>query len=241
MRHAYACRHCERRTKKGFSTGKQYELVLSHGKFWFELSVATKAVEAGEEPRFIMLARDITDRKKHEEEQLNSEKLESLGILAGGIAHDFNNILAGIMGNISFAQLFLDAEHKSHRPLVEAEKASVRATELSHQLLTFARGGEPVKKLVSIQQLVHETLSLVLHGSNVKGSVDIPDSIHAIEADEGQISQVCNNLIINAKQAMPKGGKLTVTAQNEILDGSNALSLPPGTYIRWHSPILGAE
>ncbi|NTV50218.1 MAG: PAS domain S-box protein [Geobacteraceae bacterium] len=181
---------------------------------------------------FIAFLRNITDRKEHEKEQLKIEKLESLGVLAGGIAHDFNNILTGIMGNISFAQKFIDISHKSYKPLAEAEKASVRASELAHQLLTFARGGEPIKKLVSIQHLVNETASLVLSGSNIKGIVDIPDSIHAIKADEGQMSQVFSNIIINAAQAMPGGGKLSVSAHNVTLAPDNALSLSPGTYIR---------
>lgn len=175
---------------------------------------------------------DITDRKGHEEERLKIEKLESLGVLAGGIAHDFNNILTGIIGNISFAQRFLDATHRSYKPLLEAEKASVRAGELAHQLLTFARGGAPVKKVISLRHIVSECVSLVLHGSNVKAATDIPDSIDAIEADEGQMSQVFHNIIINATQAMPGGGTLTVTAQNEMLDDSNTLSMPPGRYVR---------
>lgn len=188
--------------------------------------------EDGKPLRMIGTHTDITDRKAHEKEQLKIEKLESLGVLAGGIAHDFNNILTGVMGNISLAQIYLDPTHRSYKPLVEAEKASVRATELAYQLLTFARGGEPVKKVVSVNNLVNETNTLVLHGSNVKGIVDIPDSIHAIEADEGQMSQVFHNIIINAAQAMPGGGTLTITAQNESLDAANTIALPAGDYIR---------
>lgn len=181
---------------------------------------------------FVRTFTDITRRKELENEQLKMEKLESLGILAGGIAHDFNNIITAIMGNISFAQLFLDVDHKSYKPLVKAEKASIRATELAQQLLTFASGGEPVKKVVSLRHLVNESVSLVLHGSNVRGCVDIPDTIHAVEVDEGQLHQVINNIIINAAQAMPGGGSLAITAQNETLGENNPLSLPPGTYIR---------
>ena len=176
------------------------------------------------------IALDISDLKEHEKEELKVQKLESLGVLAGGIAHDFNNILTGIMGNISLAKMFIDDTHKSYNALVGAEKASMRATELARQLLTFARGGEPVKKVVSLRHLVNETVSLVLHGSNVRGIVDIPDSIHAIEADEGQISQAFHNIIINATQAMPGGGVLTVSARNETLVGKNSTALPPGTY-----------
>jgi PAS domain S-box-containing protein len=183
-------------------------------------------------PHIVSITRDITERKKHEQEQLKIEKLESLGILAGGIAHDFNNILTGIMGNISLAKVFLDTAHKSYKPLAEAERAAVRAGELAHQLLTFARGGEPIKKVVSPQYLVNEAVSFVLRGSNVKGTTDVPDYIHAFEVDEGQISQVFHNIIINATQAMPGGGTLTVTARNETLADNNSFSLPPGMYIR---------
>ena len=184
------------------------------------------------EPHIISITRDITERKKYEQEQLKIEKLESLGILDGGIAHDFNNILTGIMGNISLAKVFLDSSEKSYKPLVEAEKAAKRAGELAHQLLTFARGGEPIKKVTSVHHLVSEAVSFVLRGSNVKGIVDIPESVHAIEADEGQMSQVFHNLIINATQAMPGGGTLTVTARNEHLAEHNSLLLASGPYIR---------
>lgn len=175
--------------------------------------------------------RDISERKEQENQRLKIEKLESLGVLAGGIAHDFNNILTGIMGNISFALMFMNETDKAFKPLVEAEKASVRARELSHQLLTFARGGEPIKREISIRQLLDESLSLVLSGANVRGMLEIPESINAIEADEGQITQVFHNIILNATQAMPGGGTLTVAAQNIALDTANPLLLPQGSYI----------
>jgi len=173
---------------------------------------------------------DITDRKEHEKEEIKIQKLESLGILAGGIAHDFNNILTGITGNVSLAKMFVDENHRAYSALVGAEKASARATELARQLLTFARGGEPVKRVVSLPQLVNESVSLVLHGSNVKGCVDIPDSIHAIEADEGQISQAFHNIVINATQAMPGGGSLTITARNTTLGARDITAVRPGNY-----------
>ncbi len=198
----------------------------------FPLEVLAGQVSYGGESYLQCFHREITERREHEKELLKIEKLESLGALAGGIAHDFNNILTGIMGNISFAQMFLDAAHKSYKPLAEAEKASLRAGELANQLLTFARGGDPVKKVVSLQHLVNETISLVLRGSNVKGTIEIPDSIHAIEADEGQMIQVFHNIIINATQAMPGGGTLTVVAQNETLYNSNTMTLPGGSYVR---------
>jgi len=174
---------------------------------------------------------DITEMKKHEAEQYKLEKLESLGILAGGIAHDFNNILTGIMANISFAQVLIEQDHKAGRPLAEAEKASTRAAELAQQLLTFARGGEPNKKVVSVEHLLREAVSLMLRGSNVKAKLNIPASLQSLIADEGQISQVLNNLILNAAQAMPNGGTLTISADNALLPPENNLGLQAGPYI----------
>jgi len=190
-------------------------------------------VTPGHSPTDVIAAlEDITELKKHEKEQQKIAKLESLGVLAGGIAHDFNNILTGIMGNLSFSQAFIDADHRAHKPLAEAEKATRRAAELAQQLLTFAKGGEPNKKVVSLQQLAHDAVSFMLLGSNVRPVVNIPTSLHNILADEGQIYQVLNNLIINADQAMPGGGTLTITGNNEILSTTNPFNLVAGPYIR---------
>ena len=207
-------------------------LSTSEGERYFLSTKGAMRAEDGEVVGLFGIARDITGLKEQENAKLKIDKLESLGVLAGGIAHDFNNILAGIMGNISYAQMFIDAGHKAAKPLVEAEIASVRARNLSLQLLTFAKGGEPVKKLVSVRQLVQESVSLVLRGSNVKGVVDMADAVHAIEADEGQISQVFHNIVLNAIQAMPQGGVLTVVAHNVRFSSTNALMLQPGAYVK---------
>jgi PAS domain S-box-containing protein len=208
----------------------QDQLTMADGRIFERYS---QPLEIGDEivGRFWSF-RDVTEHKKHQLERSKIEKLESLGLLAGGIAHDFNNILTGVMGNISFAQMFLDPTHKSFKPLAEAEKASLRATELAHQLLTFARGGKPIRKTLSLPNVVNESVELVLRGSNVKGIIDIPDGTHAIDADEGQLSQVLHNIVINASQAMPGGGTLTVSAQNETLVEANTLLLSPGNYLR---------
>lgn len=219
-------------TKPGTITFEARHRCKDGRWLWAEINSTPELDADGTVIGFHGMTREITERKEHEKERLKIEKLESLGALAGGIAHDFNNILTVIMGNISYAQMFLDSGHTAGKPLAEAEKASVRATELAHQLLTFARGGEPVKKVVSLQCLVHETVSLVLRGSNVKGTIEIPDSIHAIEADEGQLNQVIHNIIVNATQAMPAGGTLTVSARNETLSNANTMNLPAGTYVR---------
>ncbi len=175
---------------------------------------------------------DITDRRKYEEEQLRIDKLESLGVLAGGIAHDFNNIITGILGNISLARMFLESAHKSAKPLEAAEKASQRAAELAHQLLTFAKGGLPIKKKVSLEHIVNESISFILRGSNVQGVTEMPDSLHAVEADEGQVSQAFGNIILNGVQAMPGGGALRICAENVNLSRGNKFALPAGKYVK---------
>ncbi|MBJ6799890.1 ABC transporter substrate-binding protein [Geomonas propionica] len=192
-----------------------------------------------ERAHLLVMVQDITEEKRLDRENkrieaqmLNMQKLESLGVLAGGIAHDFNNILTGIVGNISFAQMVLEKEHKAKGPLGKAEKACQRAAELAGQLLTFARGGQPIKKAFSVKQLAAESLSLVLRGTNVKGRIEIPDTLDIVEADEGQMNQAFNNIIINAVHAMPGGGTLTIAGKNERLEPENRLGLAPGNYVR---------
>jgi len=175
---------------------------------------------------------DVTDRRKYEEERIKMDKLESLGVLAGGIAHDFNNIITGILGNISLARIYLDKSHKACKPLGAAEKASQRAAELAHQLLTFAKGGVPIKKTITLQHIINECVSFILRGSNVQGVVDISDSLHAVEADEGQINQAFGNIIINGVQAMPGGGTLNIRGENVTLGSKNWMMLPPGNYVK---------
>ncbi len=179
-----------------------------------------------------IIARDITDRRKMQEELLKAQKLESLGVLAGGIAHDFNNILTGILGNLSLANAKLDISHPIARYLRDCEKATIRASKLTRQLLTFARGGEPVKKLIEPAPLISDTASFALRGSNVKVIIDLADNLWNVEADSGQISQALHNVLINAAQAMPYGGEVTVRAMNETLLDDNSLRLPAGRYIK---------
>lgn len=182
--------------------------------------------------------RDITERKEAEDERLiiekqllQAQKLESLGVLAGGIAHDFNNILTAIKGNISFTRMNLDISQPAYVPLVTAEKAVNKAAALAKQLLSFSKGGEPIKKPISARQAVIDAVSLALSGSNVEAVVDLPADLLAINADEGQISQAFNNLIINAVQAMPGGGKLTISARNSAIGEGNSLGLAAGNYV----------
>jgi len=181
--------------------------------------------------RILIILTDITERELLRNELIKMQKLESIGVLAGGIAHDFNNILTGIMGNLSYAQVLLEPGHQARQPLAAAEQASSRAAELTRQLLTFARGGEPIKRATSSSLLVNEALSLMLRGTKVRGEAQIEAGVWAVEVDAGQISQVLNNLIINAVQAMPDGGVLRIVAENAQLTADSGAPLPPGPYV----------
>ena len=182
------------------------------------------------------VARDITDRKRLEEEQQRVDKLESVGLLAGGIAHDFNNILTSILGNISLASMEAAPGSELQNSLEQAEKASLRAKALTVQLLTFSKGGAPVLKLASLTQLLKDTAGFALSGSNVKCHFSIPTGLWHAEIDEGQVSQVIHNLVINARQAMPAGGSIEISAENIALSETQSLGrglpLKSGDYIR---------
>jgi len=177
---------------------------------------------------------DVTERRKLEEERLKTQKLESIGVLAGGIAHDFNNILTAILVNISLAKMYTDPEGELFRRLAEAEKASLRARSLTQQLLTFSRGGVPIKKLTSISELIKDSTHFALRGSNVRCEFSISDDLWPVEVDEGQMSQVLHNLILNAQQAMPEGGTIRIRAENKIVDAVEKPGSPlqTGPYVQ---------
>ncbi|HFQ81060.1 MAG TPA: response regulator, partial [Desulfobacterales bacterium] len=148
-------------------------------------------------------------------EELNkTQKLESVGVLAGGIAHDFNNILTAIMGNLNLAQHLINPKDKIYPLLEAADKASRRAKTLTHQLLTFAKGGNPVKKTANLGRIIRETANFALHGSSVQCLYDIPNDLWLVDLDPGQMSQVIQNLIINARQAMSSGGRIMIKSTN---------------------------
>ncbi|MGQ9921771.1 MAG: GAF domain-containing protein, partial [Desulfobacca sp.] len=183
----------------------------------------------------VLVFRDITLQRSLEEELLKMAKLRSLGLLAGGIAHDFNNILTAILGNLSLG--LLEAEDwQSNRNikarLREAEKATLRARDLVQRLLTFAKGGAPVKKLASLQDIVEESAIFAVSGSPSRCQFLLPPDLWPVEVDEGQFSQVIQNLVINAVQAMPSGGNITLAAANVVLDENSGLPLPAGRYVK---------
>jgi len=180
----------------------------------------------------VLVMRDIALEREVAGQRLRHQKLESLGLLAGGIAHDFNNILAGILGNISLARAEV-RQNKNTDPLLEqAERACQRAQSLTRQLLTFARGGAPVKKNISVLGLVREAAELALAGSYCRLELTSGTNVSNVLADEGQLAQVINNLVINANQAMPGGGQVTIHIGNVTVTEADKLALPLGHYVR---------
>ncbi len=183
-------------------------------------------------PATLNFLSDITTKRRIEEELLKVEKLGSIGILAGGIAHDFNNILTAIMGNISVAKMYLTAQDKVFDRLSDAERACLRAQGLTQQLLTFSKGGSPVKKLCAISDLLQESCQFAIGGSNIRCEFSLPHDLWATECDEGQINQVLHNLVINAEHAMPHGGVVIVSAENVTITAEHSLPLQNGKYVR---------
>lgn len=177
------------------------------------------------------IARDITERVRLESELQRMDKLESLGILAGGIAHDFNNMMTGIIGNINLARIEDDTD-RSHELLEEAEREVLQARGLTQQLLTFAKGGAPVRSVQDVAHILREAVSFALRGSDVSAFFDLPADLWWANVDTGQVSQVFSNIIINADEAMPTGGTISVVARNVAVDGGAYPDLAPGDYVR---------
>lgn len=209
---------------------------VSDEYFWrkddtsFPVEYTTSPLRAGNRViGAVITFQDITRRKQAEAELIKAQKIESLGLLAGGIAHDFNNILTVILGAISLLKL---APAGTSELLDQAEAASLRARELTEQLLTFSKGGGPVMKPVFIPEMLEEAAVFALHGSSVRPEMQIPSSLWSAYVDEGQINQVLYNLLINAAQAMPGGGIVKIAAANVTIDPQSGLPLQPGQYIK---------
>jgi PAS domain S-box-containing protein len=182
----------------------------------------------------VVAFRDISDALKAQEERAKASKIASLGLLAGGIAHDFNNILMAVMGNVSMARATTRTAAVA-RALDEANEACVRARQLTWQLLTFSRGGVPVKTAVDLPALLHDAAGSALRGTNVKCTFDIAPDLWAISADREQLVRVFNNIVVNAQQAMPHGGNVHVRVENVLETNTRwdyALCIRPGRHVR---------
>ena len=223
---------------------KMIEIAMKKGEHFFEwthkklhgdnffATVLLNRVEVENKTFLQARVSDITEKRKAEEELLKMRKLKSIGTLAGGIAHDFNNVLLGIFGNIALAKREIKEDHPAYSLILEAEKAMNRATSLTNQLLTFAKGGTPIKQTIKMSDIIKDISRFTLSGSNVKPVITIPQKGWLTEADKGQIEQVVSNLIINADQAMPEGGNLYITLENIVITKKALPHLNEGKYVK---------
>ncbi len=216
---------------RGANTSEYNAVAMDGSELSARFSSSVVRGASGSPVGFVSIIQDVTERRRQEEEHLRADRLDSIGTLAGGIAHDFNNMLTGIMGNISLARMYSEPGGKADAMLAEAEKASIRARDLTQQLLTFSRGGAPVKKPANLGGLVREAATFASRGSRARCDFSLPDDLWAVEADEGQINQVISNLVINACEAMPDGGAINLVAANRTITEKSGLPLPPGKYI----------
>ena len=208
----------------------QLRIVRKDGEIrYIEFSI--RKLTYGGEEAILGIARDITTMKQLEEEQRKIEKLESLGLLAGGIAHDFNNFLTAIIGNISIARTMVEPGGDLYEILTSSEHAASKASNLPRQLLTFSRGGDPVKARISISKLLGESTAFALSGSVSTAEYSIANDLKQVIADKEQIGQVFSNIVINAYQAMPEGGQVHVSAKNITIDENNPAAIPEGQYV----------
>jgi two-component system, cell cycle sensor histidine kinase and response regulator CckA len=205
----------------------EFEAADSTGKIWYDVHAYPS--NGG----ISVFFRDISERKKSETERLTTSKLESLGTLAGGIAHDLNNILTVISGNIGLAQIEAPADSGSLLGfLSKAGQAAQHAAHLSSQLLTFSKGGAPLKKVVPMGDLLERAAEFALYGSNLRADFDIAVDLWKAEVDSGQIEQVVNALMLNAREAMTQGGSVRVRARNVVFEENSNALLPAGRYLK---------
>ena len=205
----------------------EFEASDVAGRIWFEMH----AYPSGK--GMSVFFRDVSERKSTEEKRLTMSKLESLGTLAGGIAHDLNNILTVISGNIGLAQIEAPDDTRNLLSyLSKAGQAAQHAARLSGQLLTFSKGGAPLKRVTSISELLGRAAEFSLYGSNLRAEMDVPPELWKADVDSGQIEQVINAIVLNAREAMPHGGVVHISARNaELADKPGAL-LRPGRYVK---------
>jgi two-component system, cell cycle sensor histidine kinase and response regulator CckA len=179
-----------------------------------------------------IILNDITEWERMQERLRQAHKMEAIGTLAGGIAHDFNNLLTVILGNISLVKTALEPGSKFFERLTAAERASLKAEDLTNRLLTFARGGKFAKRVTSIGQLIRDSATLAISGSSVKPEFHISENLWTVEADVGQMRQVIHNLVINAAESMPGGGVVTIAAENSAVSAASGLPIREGNYVK---------
>jgi PAS domain S-box-containing protein len=214
--------------------GKPYEWEFQNTQNgqWYLIKDSAVPWTDGRMVRF-ELATNITARKKLEEEMTKIKNIESLGILAGGLAHDFNNMLAGILGNISLSRMKVGNPDYISQKLADAEKISLKARDLTQQLLVFSRGGAPVFETLALDKIIRSSTAFAVNGSNVRCTYEIADGLWPVEVDASQIAQVFHNLALNAREAMGKGGTVEIRAENTVIHREDNIGdLVGGQYVK---------
>ena len=213
-----------------YQTEKLY--IRKNGEtLWGSLIVSSIRDEHGALKHYLSMIDDITERKRMEEELQKAQKLESIGILAGGIAHDFNNLTGGIFGYIDLALEKSRDENVKHY-LSKAMSTIDRARGLTQQLLTFAKGGTPVRKIDALFPFIKDAAQFALSGSNISCAFEIAGDLRPCNFDKNQIGQVIDNIVINAQQAMPGGGTIEIRAINVCLSEKDHVTIPTGEYVK---------
>ncbi|MBF0329290.1 MAG: CBS domain-containing protein [Nitrospirae bacterium] len=225
-----------------FSTRRVQQETAAEGMFrdfvvlggrHIESTITAIRDDKNETVGYMVLARDITEYKRLEEESVKAQKLESISILAGGLAHDFNNLITGILSCLSLAKSVMAPQHTAYESLLMAEKAANIASDLTHQLTTFSRIGNPDITSVNLAEIPLDAACVLPQDFNkVRCDFLIPDGLWTFRADETQILRVFNNLVVNAAEAMPGGGSVTVTAKNITVKHRDGLPLPYGPYVK---------
>lgn len=211
----------------------EYRFLRKNGdSVWIRDELNIFRNRKGEAEKIVGSWIDITKQKAMEEELIKAEKLESVGQLAGGIAHDFNNVLSVVLNDIDYIEKYGKNEGEVLEKLQDAKNVTSRAKGLAHQLLTFSKGGTPLKKVLSIGPLAKEAVKFFLSGSSAIHRVSIPNDLWLVEVDESQMTQVFNNIVINSRQAMSDSGIVSVDAENIELDSTEGLAFAPGKYVK---------
>lgn len=222
-----------RTIKKGVPYESAYRVIWPDGSVRF-ITARGMLVrnDKGQAKRINGILWDITEQHLLQEERLKLQKIESIGTLAGGIAHDFNNLLQGIFGYISMAKVTFDQKEKALAMLEQAENALHQSVSLTTQLLTFAKGGKPVKQQISLLPVIENAVKFALSGSRCHYQLDIESGLWQVGADGGQLEQVIQNIVLNADHAMPEGGSVVITAKNVLKPDSKHRQLPKGNYVK---------
>lgn len=215
----------------GEFSNRQTRALRADGEWRSVLLSEAVIRESGTTHGSLVMMRDITADLEAERQLVRSRQLESLGVLAGGIAHDFNNFLTGIVSCLNLLQTDQSLSREQHDIVALGEDSALEAERLTRQLLTFAKGGAPTTEPFDLREVLSDNLSFCLRGSSVESTLDTDENLQFVSGDRGQVSQVVQNLLINAVQAMPDGGRISVTARNMTTDGMDSTPLTPGDYV----------